>query len=199
MHFLLYLCSLKNSIFCKAMKKIIGIFILLATLSSCKDRNNIYSDLLKEERALITQYITTHNIAVDESMEMPSSWQKDGKDVYWKIPDYDDFYFHLVSAGDTTLDEVTQGKNVLLRFKRYTLDAYADTLFNWTTLDNPEPVKFQYMIDSEYSCTGWQLAIKYMKHKGAQSKIICPHRLGFEEEQSSVTPYGYDLKITNIK
>jgi hypothetical protein len=171
----------------------------LATLSSCKDRNNIYSDLLKEERALITQYITTHNIAVDESMEMPSSWQKDGKDVYWKIPDYDDFYFHLVSAGDTTLDEVTQGKNVLLRFKRYTLDAYADTLFNWTTLDNPEPVKFQYMIDSEYSCTGWQLAIKYMKRKGAQSKIICPHRLGFEEEQSSVTPYGYDLKITNIK
>jgi hypothetical protein len=51
------------------------------------------------------------------------------------------------------------------------------------------------MEQSNDACTGWQVALKYMKYTDSQCKIICPSKMGFSEENSAVTPYGYDLKI----
>ena len=51
------------------------------------------------------------------------------------------------------------------------------------------------MVSSEQSCTGWQVALKYMKYTDSECKIICPSKLGFSNENSAVIPYGYDLKI----
>ena len=171
------------------MKKIVYICLLLLLVVGCKN-NNVYKDLLKEEEKLIASFIKRNNIVVVD--EQPEVW---GENVYWKVLDYDDFYFHLVTQGDTTLPEVQANDIVLLRLKQYGLEAYTDTVYCWTTLDSPEPIKVQYMVSSENSCTGWQLAIKYMKYTGAECKIICPSKLGFEDANSSVTPYGYDLKI----
>ena len=169
--------------------KITYLLLLILFVTSCNN-GNVYSDLLKEERKLIQSYINREGITV--VTEEPQEW---GEKVYWKIPDADNFYFHLVNEGDTTSAEQEAKEIVMLRFKRYTLDEYADTLSMWTTQDSAEPIKFQYMINSRESCTGWQVALKYMKHHNSQCKIICPSKLGFEEENSSVTPYGYDLKI----
>lgn len=171
------------------MRRFIYICMLLVLVAGCKNKN-VYKDLLKEEEQLIESYIKRNSITVVD--EMPEEW---GTNVYWKVPDYDNFYFHLVAPGDTAQREVANNDIVLLRCKQYGLEAYNDTIYNWTTLDSPEPIKLQYMVASSNSCTGWQLAIKYMKHTGAECKIICPSKLGFEEANSSVTPYGYDLKI----
>lgn len=171
------------------MKKIAYVCLLLMIVAGCKN-NNVYKDLLKEEEKLIESFIKRNNIVVVD--EQPEVWDEN---VYWKVPDHDDFYFHLVAQGDTAQPEVQSNDVVLLRLKQYGLDAYTDTIYCWTTLDSPEPVKLQYMVASDNSCTGWQLAIKYMKYTGAECKIICPSKLGFEEANSSVTPYGYDLKI----
>ena len=169
--------------------KIVFILLIAVVFTACK-KNNVYSELLKAERNLIETYMQRQGITV--VTEEPTKWKEN---LYWQVPDYDNFYFHLVDQGDTTQTEIEAKEIVLLRFKRYTLDEYADTLYNWTTQDSPEPIKFQYMINSDNSCTGWQMAVKYMKYPGAQCKIICPSKLGFSEENSSVTPYGYDLKI----
>ena len=163
--------------------------LLLLIVAGCKN-NNVYKDLLKQEEKLIEEFIKRNKIQVVK--EQPEVW---GENVYWKVPDYDDFYFHLVAQGDTTQPEVKENDIVLVRLKQYGLEAYTDTISCWTTLDSPEPIKLQYLVASENSCTGWQLAIKYMKYTGAECKIICPSKLGFEEANSSVTPYGYDLKI----
>ena len=163
--------------------------LLLLIVAGCKN-NNVYKDLLKQEEKLIEEFIKRNKIQVVE--EQPEVW---GENVYWKVPDYDDFYFHLVAQGDTTQPEVKENDIVLVRLKQYGLEAYTDTISCWTILDSPEPIKLQYLVASENSCTGWQLAIKYMKYTGAECKIICPSKLGFEEANSSVTPYGYDLKI----
>ena len=163
--------------------------LLLLIVAGCKN-NNVYKDLLKQEEKLIEEFIKRNKIQVGE--EQPEVW---GENVYWKVPDYDDFYFHLVAQCDTTQPEVKENDIVLLRLKQYGLEAYTDTISCWTTLDSPEPIKLQYLVASENSCTGWQLAIKYMKYTGAECKIICPSKLGFEEANSSVIPYGYDLKI----
>jgi hypothetical protein len=168
------------------------ILLLLASIV-CSCNKNVYSELLKEEEKLIESFIARQGIQIVE--EMPTTMAEWGEKVYWKVPDYDNFYFHLVDEGDTTSAELEAKEIVMLRFKRYTLDEYADTLSMWTTQDSAEPIKFQYMINSRESCTGWQVALKYMKHHNSQCKIICPSKLGFEEENSSVTPYGYDLKI----
>ena len=173
------------------MKKISLSALLLSIvfiLVGCN--NNTYSDDLKEEQKLIEHFIQRQGIQV--VTEEPTEWKEN---VYWKLPDYDNYYFHLVNPGDTASAELEAKDKVLLRYRQYTLEAYADTISNWTTLDNPNPVELQYMVSSSSSCTGWQIALQYMKHSDAECKIICPSKLGFSEENSSVTPYGYDLKI----
>ena len=178
------------------MKKIQWIMmgIVLMLTYSCK--SNIYSEQLKAERALIENYIARQGIVVVDTLPADDKW---GEKVYYRVPDYDNFYFHMVELGDTLSSaeeaEIESGETVLLRYKRYTLEEYPDTIYNWTTMDSSEPIKLQYMVQSETSCTGWQVALKYMKYHDAQCKIICPSKLGFSEENSSVTPYGYDLKI----
>jgi hypothetical protein len=173
------------------MKKTSFIVLLVSIgciLIGCN--NNTYSDDLKEEAKLIENFIKRQGIQV--VTEEPTEW---GENVYWKVPDYDNYYFHLVNAGDTTTAELEAKEKVLLRYRQYTLEAYADTISYWTTLDSPYPIELQYMVQSNASCGGWQIALQYMKHSGAECKIICPSKLGFTEQNSSVTPYGYDMKI----
>lgn len=178
------------------MKKIQWIMmgIVLMLTYSCK--SNIYSEQLKAERALIENYIARQGIVVVDTLPADDKW---GEKVYYRVPDYDNFYFHMVELGDTLSSaeeaEIESGEIVLLRYKRYTLNEYPDTIYNWTTMDSSEPIKLQYMVNSKTSCTGWQVALKYMRYSDSQCKIICPSKMGFSDENSSVTPYGYDLKI----
>jgi len=173
------------------MKKI-NLWMLLMSMTfiliGCN--NNTYSDDLKAEEELIESFIKRQGIKV--VTEEPTEWTEN---LYWKLPDYDNFYFHLTERGDTTLAELEAKDKVLLRYRQYTLDAYADTISYWTTLDSPNPVEIQYLVQSSASCSGWQIALQHMKYSGAQCKIICPSKLGFSDQNSYVIPYGYDMKI----
>lgn len=173
------------------MKKKINIALLLSIVFIAVGCNqNTYSDDLKEEEKLIENFIQRQGIQV--VTEEPTEW---GENVYWKLPDYDNYYFHLVNAGDTSSAEIEAKDKVNLRYRQYTLEAYADTISCWTTQDSPEPVVLQYLVASSTSCSGWQIALQYMKYSGAECKIICPSKLGFTDQNTSVIPYGYDMKI----
>ena len=173
------------------MKKKINIALLLSIVFIAVGCNqNTYSDDLKEEEKLIENFIQRQGIQV--VTEEPTEW---GENVYWKLPDYDNYYFHLVNAGDTSSAEIEAKDKVNLRYRQYTLEAYADTISCWTTQDSPEPVMLQYLVASSASCSGWQIALQYMKYSGAECKIICPSKLGFTDQNTSVIPYGYDMKI----
>ena len=172
------------------MKKI-SIYILLfmgVALASCN--NNTYSNALKEEQKLIENFIARQGIKV--VTEKPTEW---GDKVYWKVPDYDNYYFHLVEVGDTTKPALEAKDKVNLRYIQYTLDAYADTTRFWNSDDQPKPTELQYMVYTESTCEGWQIALEHMQYTGAQCKIICPSKLGFTNQNSNVIPYGYDMKI----
>lgn len=172
------------------MKKI-SIYILLfmgVALASCN--NNTYSNALKEEQKLIENFIARQGIKV--VTEKPTEW---GDKVYWKVPDKDNFYFHLVEVGDTTKPALEAKDKVNLRYIQYTLDAYADTTRFWNSDDQPKPTELQYMVYTESTCEGWQIALEHMQYTGAQCKIICPSKLGFTNQNSNVIPYGYDMKI----
>lgn len=172
------------------MKKI-SIYILLfmgVALASCN--NNTYSNALKEEQKLIENFIARQGIQV--VTEKPTEW---GDKVYWKVPDYDNYYFHLVEVGDTTKPALEAKDKVNLRYIQYTLDAYADTTRFWNSDDQPKPTELQYMVYTESTCEGWQIALEHMQYTGAQCKIICPSKLGFTNQNSNVIPYGYDMKI----
>lgn len=172
------------------MKKI-SIYILLfmgVALASCN--NNTYSNALKEEQKLIENFIARQGIKV--VTEKPTEW---GDKVYWKVPDYDNYYFHLVEVGDTTKPALEAKDKVNLRYIQYTLDAYADTTRFWNSDDQPKPTELQYMVYTDSTCEGWQIALEHMQYTGAQCKIICPSKLGFTNQNSNVIPYGYDMKI----
>ena len=176
------------------MKKIQLILVGIVLLVAYGCNSNIYSEQLKKERKLIESYIARHGLIIVDTLPADDQWEEN---IYYRVPEGDNCYFHMVALGDTTFPEIEEKDEVRLRFKRYTLDEYADTLYNWGIMDSPDPVKFQYMVQSEDACTGWQVALKYMKYPYSHCKIIVPSKMGFREENSTVTPYGYELKRTD--
>ncbi len=174
------------------MKKILYSLLMLglsALVMSCV--SNTYADSLEKEKELVAEYIKRNKINILPEIPENGVW---GENDYVEIDDY--LYFHLSNVGDTaSSDSLEVGMNVNLRYRRYTLDVYADTVSYWTTMEAPNPISFRYGTSSSVTCTGWLKALPYMKYSGSEAKIICPSKMGFSEEQSSVTPYGYDIKI----
>ncbi|MBP5289864.1 MAG: DUF4827 family protein [Paludibacteraceae bacterium] len=165
-----------------------GVLVLLGGASCTSE--NAYSTQLKKEKKQIEEYIKRNNIVIIHDEPAYDKWKEN---EYLELDDY--CYFHLTVMGDTTKDEIVLGDDVLLRYRRYTLTEPADTLSYWTSNDASYPIEFQYYVTSAAACMGWHYALSVMKYTGAEGKLICPSKLGFDADASSVTPYGYDMKI----
>ena len=138
------------------MKKIQLILVGIVLLVAYGCNSNIYSEQLKKERKLIESYIARQGLNIVDTLPADDQWDEK---TYYRVPDYDNFYFHMVALGDTTFvlpgdsvcrekAEITSGEEVLLRYIRYTLEEYPDTISNWGTMDSAEPIKLQYMVNS---------------------------------------------------
>ncbi len=174
------------------MKKIVYSLLTLmvsALVMSCS--SNTYAKALENEKELMADYIEREKINILPEIPEDGVW---GEKDYVEIDDY--LYFHLSKSGDATIgDSISLGVSVNLRYRRYTLDVYADTVSYWTTMESANPIEFTYGQSSSNTCSGWLKALPYMKYHNSEAKIICPSKMGFSEDQSTVTPYGYDLKI----
>jgi len=176
-----------------------GIMIFLAFfMVGCK--GNTYSKLLKKEQKKIKNYISRMDIRIVSStpdVKQGESWPE--KD-YISMPTYEYFYFHLSTPLDTLRDVIHAGDVVNVRYRKYGLDSYTDTISCWTTDDAGEPITFTVGSTADYNtCPAWNAAILQMKYSGSECKIICPSTAGFDADNSSVTPYGYDLRVTKRK
>ena len=184
------------------MKRRCFIFGLLAAiLVGCS--GNSYNDLRNKEDKLIANFISRNNLNILK--EVPEDDYVWGEKDFLKVPEVDNFYFHLRYRGDSiSIDTITNdtvdlkivaNDVIVARYKQYSLTENADTLSYWTTLDQPYPVEFHYLNTTECEAVGWHLAVKYMKYPNSECEFIQPSKLGFSNEQSSVTPYGYIMKI----
>ena len=171
--------------------------VLLAACSA-----NSYSSDLKAEKKLIADYIAREGINVVYEMPEDGAW---GEKDYYQVNGYDYLYFHLTKRGapyhlneqgDTIrTDSVIATENVVMRYRKYTLEINADTADFWTTLNSAYPLEFTYLTDYITAPTAWHVAVGLMKYSDSECKIICPSKLGFTEDGNTVTPYGYDLKM----
>jgi len=169
---------------------IIGLVMVVMGLMGCESKNT-YSKLREQEKKDINDFIAREGINVVN--ELPTTW---GEKDYYAVPNYDDFYIHIVSQ-DPTAREAQLGNIILVRYKKYGLGAYSDTTRYWTTDDGGEPIPFQLGNTSdEYYCLGWTVAMSVVKYSQSVCRIICPSKMGFSADNSSVTPYGYELKLT---
>lgn len=188
------------------MKKSIlfGLLGLLVMASGCS--SNTYSRLRDQEDRLIANYISRNNLQILN--EEPAADHVWGEKEYYKMVGVDNFYFHLISRGDSvrydtlsptkidTVDlRIIANDLIVARYKQFGLTENADTLSYWSTLDQSYPYEFHYLNLSECESTAWHLAIQLMKYPDSVCEIIVPSKLGFTAEQSSVTPYVYILKI----
>ncbi len=169
---------------------------LAALMTGCKE--NTYSKLRDKEKKLIESYIGRQGINVLSAMpDVPHGEFWNAKD-FVALEEYDQLYVHLVSAVDTTR-RLAAGDRVNVRFRKYTLDVYADTVSYWTTDDAGDPIRLTVGSTSgTYNCTGWQAAILAIKQEG-ECKIICPSVYGTSDDNSSVTPCCYDLKVKKVR
>ena len=182
---------------------LVGIVLIAAGCSG-----NTYSYLRDQEDKLIANYISRNGFVVlKEEPDVNHVWTE--KEYYkMNVPNYGDFYFHLISRGDSvridsvsptridTVDtEILFNDLIVVRYKRFGLEENADTLSNWSTLDQGYPVEFHYGNMSQCESAAWQSAISLMKYPESQCQIIVPSKLGFSAEQQTVTPYAYIMKI----
>lgn len=177
------------------MKKLISIacVTILLTMSGCS--GNTYSKLRNREKQLIDSYIARQHIQVRNTMPAVRQGERWDDNLYVALPEYDQLYFHLTSPVDSTTSLVA-GDKVNIRFRKYALTANADTISYWTTDDAGDPITLTVgPTTGNYNCTGWQAAILAMGYEG-ECKIICPSVYGPSADNASVTPYGYDLRIT---
>lgn len=184
--------------------------LLVLLMGACRSENS-YSNKLKAEKALIASFTSGFRI-IPEAPAYGTEW---GENDYIRL--FEDCYFHLSKAGDTTqlvdgewvpADTIAPGRKVLVRFLQYTLEkpGQADTIFFNSTLTSSSPVSLEYQDLSKMNTTqigymglqypaGWYLAMPYLRCSGAEGKLVCPSKLGTQAASGSVTPYGYDLRI----
>lgn len=180
------------------------VMTVLCVATGCN--NNTYSNLRNKEDKLIANYISRNGLVI--LTEEPATDYVWGEKEYYKVQGYDNFYFHLISRGDSVyIDSISPTKQdtvdlsivlndvIIARYKQFALTENADTLSYWTTLEQAYPYEFHYGNTSECECVAWHLAVKMMKFPDSQCEIIVPSKLGFSNEQSTVTPYVYILKI----
>ncbi len=180
------------------------VMTVLCVATGCN--NNTYSNLRNKEDKLIANYISRNGLVI--LTEEPSTDYVWGEKEYYKVQGYDNFYFHLISRGDSVyIDSISPTKQdtvdlsivlndvIIARYKQFALTENADTLSYWTTLEQAYPYEFHYGNTSECESVAWHLAVKMMKFPDSQCEIIVPSKLGFSNEQSTVTPYVYILKI----
>lgn len=190
------------------MKHLQIIFALLCIgaliVTGCS--SNTYSRLRNQEDKLIENYISRNGLVIVE--EEPSIDHVWGKKEYYKVQGYDNLYFHLIERGDSVrIDSVAPDVNdtvdleiltndlIVMRYKKFGLTENADTLSYWTTLDQAYPYEFHFGNTSDCECVGWHVAVKLMKYPNSQCEVIVPSKLGFSDEQTTVTPYVYIMKI----
>jgi len=186
---------------------LLGLIGLVCIASGCN--NNTYSRLRDQEDKLIANYISRNNLTiVTEEPDDDHVW---GEKEFYKVKGVDNFYFRLISRGDSVqIDSIGDGKVdtldlsivandvIIARYKRWELKENADTLSYWTTLEQAYPYEFHYLNTYECECAAWHLAVGLMDYPNSICEIIVPSKLGFSAEQNSVTPYAYILKI-NVK
>ena len=181
---------------------LLAVLALIAT--GCN--NNTYSNLRAQEDKLIANYISRNNLVIlKEEPDKDHVW---AEKEYYKVTGYDNFYFHLISRGDSVyVDSISPTQTdtvdltiitndmIIARYKQFGLTENADTLSYWTTLDQAYPYEFHYGNTSECECVAWHIAVKLMKYPDSVCEIIVPSKLGFSAAQNTVTPYVYILKI----
>lgn len=172
------------------------VVVVIAAVTGCT--SNTYSKLRDREKQLIDSYMRRQGLRVLKSMPDVAQGAKWDEKDYVALEEYDQLYFHLVSAVDTTR-KLEAGDKVNVRFRKYSLDVYADTISYWTTDDAGEPIRLTIGSTSgTFNCSGWKAAILAMGQEG-ECKIICPSVYGTSDDNSSVTPYCYDLKVTRVR
>ncbi|MBO7457160.1 MAG: DUF4827 family protein [Paludibacteraceae bacterium] len=188
------------------MKRSILLGLMGVALITIGCNNNTYSRLRDQEDKLIANYISRNGLQIVTEEPGPDHiW---GEKEFYKVAGVDNCYFHLISRGDSVrIDSISPTKIdtvnlkiiandlIVARYKQFGLTEHADTLSYWSTLDQAFPYEFHYLNTSECESTAWHLAVRLMKYPDSQCEIIVPSKLGFSQEQSSVTPYVYIIKI----
>ncbi len=175
------------------MKKIVFFILMGVSLIAAGCASNAYSNQRRQEDKLIENYLRRKNLNILTTLP-PDNYEWREND-YYQIPGVDDLYFHLINRGDTTGYSAVTNDLIVARYKKFALTENADTLNYWTTLDVAYPMEFHLDNISECSAEGWHRAVRLMKYTDSQCELIVPSKQGFTEDQTTVTPYVYILKI----
>ncbi len=173
------------------LKSIIGIVGVLLMSVGCKQEGYApYADQLKDERKQIAAFMERQGLVTLK--EFPADSVFAANEYYFN--EKSGLYFQLVDKGDVTGDTIQYRDDVIIRYDKYDLTEYPDTIFNRNTNDSPYPSQFKYLVDYASNCQAWHEAAGYMRYSGSKAKLIVPGKIGFSADfYPLLIPYGYDI------
>lgn len=146
--------------------RISGLLVLVAVIlfSSCRDNNNGYERLRKNELAILDSFITVHNY---------SEYKKPSGLYYIEIQE---------GIGDT----IQVGDQVQIFYSTWTLDAADDSTLvdesaGYSLGHRFEP--FEFIVGEGNSITGLEEAATYMT-KGTKARLVIPSELAYGQNGS---------------
>lgn len=193
------------------MRKTIKMVLLcigVIGLASCSHSATAYSKLLKQEKALMREYIKRHGYVITHTLPTDEEFMQNEK-LFYAVQGYDRLYYRLDHRGDSigvdsvrmdtvVIPPIRRGDKVSIRYRQFTLTQHPDTMEYWTTKNAAYPDEFRYMTDSK-ACQAWHVAVQLMRYPRSECTILVPSKFAGEAADNSVTPYGFQLKIVNVK
>lgn len=171
----------------KRLMLFVSVCVLLLMSAAC-ERSSNYSQQLKREQRQIDEYLSREGYTLLD--EFPSDTVFGEKEMY-HFPD--GIYIQILEKG--VGDTIRHGDEIILRYRKSTLDEYAVVEDYWNTMDRPYPDVIK-MGDLTNSCEGWQQAFDVMQRSGAHANVIVPSQLG--RDATNVIPYLYEMKIRAV-
>lgn len=182
----------------KFLLKVIFAFFLPSLIFVSCSNDKTYADQLKQEQKLIKSFIARQKIKVVTKMPDTIPFPEN---VYYKTSS--GLYIRLENQGDKYIDgklnpdSAETNDRISFRYIQYTLKNPADTAYYNNTAASQYPASFYYNdLADKNGCSGWQEAASYMKYNNAEAKIIVYSKLGFDNDENYVIPYGYDISMT---
>ncbi len=178
----------------KKTMKIASFFALMILLvfssTSCKKKKSL-SELRREERQAINNYIKDNNINV--IYELPADTIFTNENDYYLSPS--GLYIHIDNKGEGQPPQA--GEKIIVRYYEMTLNG--DTISSkMSAQDATTAYEFEYNITNSapyfpYYSAGFNEAAGYMGENG-EAHIIVPHDIGFQWTKESITPCYYHIK-----
>lgn len=171
---------------------------IAAIFSSCSDTKS-YAEKLLDENKAINLYLSDHQVILDIPEDTVFITGPDAP--FYRLDEDGNFFMQVLNPGDRKNNRVEDNQLIYFRFTRWNLTylyAYGELLPEGNSTDmDYQATSFRFGNQTLPSSTRYGAGVQMPLHYlgiDCEVNIIIKSAYGFTAEQSSVSPYLYNIR-----